>query len=125
MTDEEALKEIDRQEKRFAAANEKSLPSRYGHHNWCSVRGFACSCCTLFVDMEVRGVEPLSETESAKLLRVYPAFSLGNGKRTSALSHNHPFGSAPCSGRAELPAAWSDKLSLPAHRTSAVRLRGR
>ena len=57
MTDEEALKEIDRQEKRFAAANEKSLPSRYGHHNWCSVRGFACSCCTLFVDMEVRGVE--------------------------------------------------------------------
>ena len=75
--------------------------------------------------VEVRGVEPLSETESTKLLRVYPAFDLGNGKRTSALSRNHPFGSAPCSTRAESPAAWPDKLSLPAHRTSAVRLRGR
>ena len=75
--------------------------------------------------MEVRGVEPLSEIESAKLLRVYPAFSLGIGKRTSALSRNHPFGSAPCSGRAELPAAWPARLSLPAQQTSAVRLRGR
>ena len=75
--------------------------------------------------VEVRGVEPLSETESAKLLRVYPAFSLGRSKRTSALSPDHPFGSAPCSTRAESPAAWPDKLSLPAHRTSAVRLRGR
>ena len=63
--------------------------------------------------------------ESTKCLRVYPAFSLGRNKRTSALSSNHPFGSAPCSGRAELPAAWPDRLSLPAHLTSAVRLRGR
>ena len=61
--------------------------------------------CARWRLVEVRGVEPLSETESAKLLRVYPAFDLGNGKRTSALSRNHPFGSAPCSGRAELPAA--------------------
>ena len=73
----------------------------------------------------MRGVEPLSETESAKLLRVYPAFSLGRNKRTGTLSSNHPFGSAPCSTRAESPAAWPDKLSLPAHLTSAVRLRGR
>ena len=75
--------------------------------------------------VEVRGVEPLSEIESAKLLRVYPAFSLGRNKRTGTLSSNHPFGSAPCSTRAESPAAWPDKLSLPAHLTSAVRLRGR
>ena len=32
--------------------------------------------------MEVRGVEPLSETESTKLLRVYPAFNLGRGMPT-------------------------------------------
>ena len=71
--------------------------------------------------VEVRGVEPLSEIESAKCLRVYPAFSLGRGKRTSALSSNHPFGSAPCSGRAELPAAWPAKLCLGAQQTSALR----
>ena len=71
--------------------------------------------------VEVRGVEPLSETESTKRLRVYPAFDLGNGKRTSALSRNHPFGSAPCSGRAELPAAWPAKLCLGAQQTSALR----
>ena len=75
--------------------------------------------------VEVARVELASEIESAKLLRVYPAFSLGRNKRTSALSSNHPFGSAPCSGRAELPAAWPAKLSLPAQQTSAVRLRGR
>ena len=73
----------------------------------------------------MRGVEPLSEIESAKLLRVYPAFDLGRNKRTSALSPNHPFGSAPCSTRAESPAAWPARLSLPAQQTSAVRLRGR
>lgn len=75
--------------------------------------------------VEVARVELASEIESAKLLRVYPAFSLGRSKRTSALSPDHPFGSAPCSTRAESPAAWPDKLSLPAHLTSAVRLRGR
>ena len=74
--------------------------------------------------VEVARVELASETESAKLLRVYPAFSLGNGKRTSALSRIHPFGSAPCSTRAESPAAWPAKLSLGAQQTSAVRLRG-
>ena len=85
----------------------------------------ASSISKTILDMvEVRGVEPLSETESAKLLRVYPAFSLGRSKRTSALSPDHPFGSAPCSTRAESPAAWPARLSLPAQQTSAVRLRG-
>ena len=91
----------------------------------CSKLARCKSKLALRVLVEVRGVEPLSETESAKLLRVYPAFDLGRGKRTSALSPDHPFGSAPCSARAESPATWSDRLSLPAHRTSAVRLRGR
>ena len=80
--------------------------------------------CARWRLVEVARVELASETESAKLLRVYPAFSLGRSKRTSALSPDHPFGSAPCSTRAESPAAWPDKLSLPAHLTSAVRLRG-
>ena len=31
----------------------------------------------LFPILEVRGVEPLSETESTELLRVYGAFDLG------------------------------------------------
>ena len=75
--------------------------------------------------VEVRGVEPLSETESTELLRVYPAFGLGRGMPAGGLIPNHPFGSAPCSARAESPAAWPAKLSLPAQQTSAVRLRGR
>ena len=53
--------------------------------------------------VEVRGVEPLSETESTKLLRVYGAFDLGNGTPTSGLIRNHPLGSAPLSERAEPP----------------------
>ena len=100
-----------------------------GHHPsqtastflWPAIRSQTACCLRRMV--EVAGVEPASEMASPKLLRVYPAFDLGNGKRTSALSRNHPFGSAPCSGRAELPAAWPDRLSLPAHLTSAVRLR--
>ena len=81
--------------------------------------------CARWRLVEVRGVEPLSEMESTERLRVYPAFNLGTGKRTSALSRNHPFGSAPCSGRAELPAAWPDELCLGAYLTSALRHRGR
>ena len=77
--------------------------------------------CARWRLVEVRGVEPLSEIESAKCLRVYPAFNLGNGKRTSALSRIHPFGSAPCSTRAESPAAWPAKLCLGAQQTSALR----
>ena len=53
--------------------------------------------------VEVRGVEPLSETESAKLLRVYGAFSLGSGMPTPGLIRDHPLGSAPLSERAEPP----------------------
>ena len=55
--------------------------------------------------VEVRGVEHLSEMESAKLLRVYPAIGLGRGTPTSGLIPFHPLGSAPCSGRTEPPAA--------------------
>ena len=54
--------------------------------------------------VEVRGVEPLSEMESTERLRVYYAFNLGRSKRTHALSPDHPFGSVPCSARAESPA---------------------
>ena len=75
--------------------------------------------------MEVRGVEPLSETASPELLRVYPAFDLGRGTPTGGLIPNHPFGSAPCGGRAEPPAAWPAKLCLGAQQTSALRHRGR
>ena len=75
----------------------------------------------LFTDMEVRGVEPLSETASPELLRVYPAFDLGRGTPTGGLIPNHPFGSAPCGGRAEPPAAWPAKLCLGAQQTSALR----
>ncbi len=42
--------------------------------------------------VEVRGVEPLSEMESTRLLRVYPAFDLETGTPTSGLIPNHPFG---------------------------------
>jgi len=60
--------------------------------------------------VEVRGVEPLSEMESAKLLRVYPAIGLGRGTPTSGLIPFHPLGSAPCSGRTEPPAACPARL---------------
>ena len=60
--------------------------------------------------VEVRGVEPLSEMESAKLLRVYPAIDLGRGTPTSGLIPFHPLGSAPCSGRTEPPAACPARL---------------
>ena len=53
--------------------------------------------------VEVRGVEPLSETESTELLRVYPAFNLGRSTPTGGLISFHPFGSAPLSERAEPP----------------------
>ena len=53
--------------------------------------------------VEVRGVEPLSETESIKLLRVYSAFDLGWSTPTNGLIPNHPLGSAPLSERAEPP----------------------
>ena len=75
--------------------------------------------------VEVRGVEPLSETESTELLRVYGAFGLGRSTPTSGLIPFHPFGSAPCSARAESPAAWPAKLCLGAQQTSALRHRGR
>ena len=75
--------------------------------------------------VEVRGVEPLSETESTKLLRVYGAFDLGSGTPTSGLIRNHPLGSAPLSERAEPPQAWPAKLCLGAQQTSALRHRGR
>ena len=75
--------------------------------------------------MEVRGVEPLSEMESTERLRVYPTFDLGRGMPAGGLIPNHPFGSAPCSARAESPAAWPAKLCLGAQQTSALRHRGR
>ena len=75
--------------------------------------------------VEVRGVEPLSETESTKLLRVYGAIDLGSSTPTSGLIRDHPFGSAPCSTRAESPAAWPARLCLGAQQTSALRHRGR
>ena len=75
--------------------------------------------------VEVRGVEPLSETESTELLRVYGAFGLGRSTPTPGLILFHPFGSAPCSTRAESPAAWPAKLCLGAQQTSALRHRGR
>ena len=75
--------------------------------------------------VEVRGVEPLSETASPELLRVYPAFDLGRGMPTGGLIPNHPFDSAPCGGRAEPPAAWPARLCLGAQQTSALRHRGR
>lgn len=53
--------------------------------------------------VEVRGVEPLSETALAKLLRVYCAIDLGRGTPTHGLIRIHPLDSAPLSGRAELP----------------------
>ena len=53
--------------------------------------------------VEVRGVEPLSETESTELLRVYGAFGLGRSTPTSGLIPIHPLGSAPLSARAERP----------------------
>jgi len=71
--------------------------------------------------VEVRGVEPLSETASPEHLRVYPAFDLGWSTPTSGLIPIHPFGSAPCSTRAESPAAWPAKLCLGAQQTSALR----
>ena len=66
--------------------------------------------CARWRLVEVRGVEPLSETESIKLLRVYSAFDLGWSTPTNGLIPNHPLGSAPCSTRAESPAAWPAKL---------------
>ena len=75
--------------------------------------------------VEVRGVEPLSEMESTERLRVYPTFDLGRGMPAGGLIPNHPFGSAPCSARAESPAAWPAKLCLGAQQTSALRHRGR
>ena len=53
--------------------------------------------------VEVRGVEPLSETALAKLLRVYCAIDLGHGTPTHGLIRIHPLGSAPLSGRTEPP----------------------
>ena len=53
--------------------------------------------------VEVRGVEPLSEMESTKLLRVYYAFDFGWGTPTHGLIPSQPFDSAPLSGRAEPP----------------------
>ena len=79
----------------------------------------------LFPILEVRGVEPLSETESTKLLRVYGAFDLGSGTPTSGLIRNHPLDSAPLNERAEPPQAWPAKLCLGAQQTSALRHRGR
>ena len=75
--------------------------------------------------VEVRGVEPLSETESTELLRVYPAFDLGRSTPTGGLIPYHPFDSAPLSERAEPPQAWPAKLCLGAQQTSALRHRGR
>ena len=75
--------------------------------------------------VEVRGVEPLSEMESPKLLRVYAAFDLGCGTPTTGLIRTHPHDSAPCSEQEDPPAAWPDRLCLPAHRTSAGRHCGR
>ena len=71
--------------------------------------------------VEVRGVEPLSETASPELLRVYGAFDLGRGTPTPGLIPVHPFGSAPCGERAEPPAAWPASLCLGAQQTSALR----
>ena len=42
--------------------------------------------------VEVRGVEPLSEMASAKLLRVYPTFNLETGMPIGGLIPNHPLG---------------------------------
>ena len=53
--------------------------------------------------VEVRGVEPLSETASPELLRVYCAIDLGRGMPTHGLIRIHPFDSAPLSERAEPP----------------------
>ena len=53
--------------------------------------------------VEVRGVEPLSETALTKHLRAYYAIDLGWGTPTYRLIPDHPFDSAPLSGRAELP----------------------
>ena len=53
--------------------------------------------------VEVRGVEPLSETALTKHLRAYYAIDLGWGTPTHRLIPDHPFDSAPLSGRAELP----------------------
>ena len=75
--------------------------------------------------VEVRGVEPLSETALPEHLRVYPAIDLGRGMPTGGLIPIHPFGSAPCSVRAENPAAWPARLCLGAQQTSALRHRGR
>jgi len=44
---------------------------------------------------------------------------------TGGLIPGHPFGSAPCSTRAESPAAWPAKLCLGAQQTSALRHHGR
>ena len=56
--------------------------------------------------VEVRGVEPLSETALTEHLRVYCAIGLGCGMPTHGLIRIHPLGSAPCDGRTEPPAAW-------------------
>ena len=56
--------------------------------------------------VEVRGVEPLSETALPERLRAYPAFVLDRGMSTGGLVPGHPFGSAPCNGRTEPFAAW-------------------
>ena len=63
--------------------------------------------------------------ESPKLLRVYAAFDLGCGTPTTGLIRTHPHDSAPCSEQEDPPAAWPDRLCLPAHRTSAGRHCGR
>ena len=60
--------------------------------------------------VEVRGVEPLSETALTENLRVYPAIGLGRGTPTGGLIPFHPLGSAPCSRRTEPPAACPARL---------------
>jgi len=75
--------------------------------------------------VEVRGVEPLSETESTKHLRVYYAIDLDRSTPTHGLIPSHPLDSAPLNERVEPLQAWPDKLCFPAHRASAVQHRGR
>ena len=56
--------------------------------------------------VEVGGVEPPSGKVLVELLRVYRTFDHGCGTPVRGLCSIHPFGSASCSGQAELPAAW-------------------
>ena len=55
--------------------------------------------------VEVRGVEPLSETAPHELLRVYPAFNLDQSTPTGGLIPKQPFGYTNCGARAESSAA--------------------